>query len=81
MKATMKNDTAHKLTVSGLRVDWFSRPSSFYVEAFRDGVCVLAVEWTPEGSGEVTTDDLDDATSSAVFEAVRRAYTSNSARN
>ena len=81
MKATMKNDTAHKLTVSGLRVDWFARPASFYVEAFRDGVCVLAVEWTTEGAGEVTTDELDEATSDAVFAAVRSAYLANSARN
>ena len=75
------SEIAHKLTVANLTVEWFARPSSFYAEAFRDGVCVLAVEWTAEGAGDVTTDELDEATSDAVFSAVREAYLSESAKN
>jgi hypothetical protein len=88
-KMNNSDSAPRKLTVAGLKVEWYARPNSFYVEAFGDieqpngftkHECVLAVEWTPDGMGEGTI-ETDDTTSDAVFAAVRAAYLADSARN
>ena len=72
----------NKLTVGCLRVDWWPRQHSFYVEAFdHAGRNVLAVAWTADGHGAVTLDELSDEESDEVYEAVKAAWITESGRN
>jgi hypothetical protein len=74
MKNTSNNDAPHKLTVAGLSVDYWPRQGSVYVEATDDsGEIVLACEWTMEGRGDVTIDEISDEDSDRVFSAVNAA--------
>lgn len=78
---TTSNDSK-KLNVAGLSVTYWPRSASVYVEALDDsGKLVLSVEWTTDGAGEVTTDEVSDETSDAVFSAVMAAYHAGSGKN
>ena len=78
----MTTTTPLHLVAAGLRVAYWPRRATVYVEAQDDsGRVVLAVEWTPEGAGEVTTDEVDDVVSDEVYRAVMAAYQAHSRRN
>lgn len=74
----MKNDNPKTIRVETLSVTYWPRDASVYVEASDEaGKVVLAVEWTPEGAGDVTTDEVSDETSDAVFAAVMAEYSAS----